>query len=451
MKQNYTHLAYALLSLAVEVAARERHTVDVASAQGISTPFSTTSQSDWAEGVWLWNKNGRHLIADLPKRCCPACGQDDARELFHSYDGYPYVECIPCGCWYVPLKVEAELFERFFSENPEAFGVLQRTLEGRITESSRRSNLDRIGAYLDKLVPMLSDASPLRYLDMGCGLGHSLQAARDRGLQATGIESSRECIALATQAGFEVFHVSDQPMQQQFNLISFWESLEHMVNPEAVLQDCHKHLAPNGLLAFSVPNQNSPMVRMQREDCSFINGGYDTPGHINLFSPETIGRLLDRCGYRLLALDGQYGLDLTELVSYAAGKQRGAYSLLQGQITHNNLSEENNVLLRTIGPPVALLERLALATPILFGFACRKEDAVHFAQPVLDYLKLRREKMLAHIRDIEPVPGDIALLQRQLTTAEDRIVILEDQLRVAHNPLRRLARFVRNKLTPPKG
>ncbi|MDZ4730687.1 MAG: class I SAM-dependent methyltransferase [Xanthomonadales bacterium] len=452
MKQNYNHLVFVLLRLAAEIAARETHAAEASSAYGISTPFSTTTQSDWAEGVRLWNESGRHLIAGLTKRHCPACGQDDARSLFQSYDGYPYVECIPCGCWYVPLKVEAELFERFFTENPKAFEVLQRTLEGRSTENSRQSNLERIGAYLDELIPLLSGTSPLRYLDMGCGLGHSLQAAHARGLQATGVESSRECIALSTKTGFKVFHVSDHGLQQQqFNLISFWESLEHMVEPATVLQDCLQHLAPNGLLAFSVPNQNSPLVRMQREDCSFVNGGYDTPGHINLFNPETIERLLDRCGYRLLALDGQYGLDLSELVSYALGKQRGAYSLLQGRVTDNKLSEENNYLLRSIGLPVALLERLALATPILFGFACRKEDAAHFEQRVSDYQKLRREKLLAHILEIEPVHGDIALLQSQLASTLNQVAILEDQLRVARNPLRRLVRFVRNLRNPPKG
>jgi len=452
MKQDRTHLVYVLLKLAAEVAVRAPHAVNATGNHGISTPFSTISQTDWAEGVRLWNEGGRHLITNLDKRFCPACGANEARPLFQSYDGYPFVECIPCGCWYVPLKVEAALFERFFAENPKAFEVLQRTLQGRSTETSHQSSLERIGAYLDALIPLLQSTGPLRYLDMGCGLGQSLQAAHARGLNAAGVESSRECIALATRAGFEVFHVSDQNLhRQEFDLISFWESLEHMVDPAAVLKDCLQMLAPNGLLAFSVPNQNSPLVRMQREDCSFVNGGYDTPGHINLFNPETIEQLLDRCGYRLLALDGQYGLDLTELVSYALGKQRGAYSMLRGRIMHNELSEDNNDLLRTIGPPIALLERLALATPILFGFACRREDAPHFGTPVSVYQERRREKLLAQIREMEPVSGDIALLQSQLTEARDRIVLLEDQLRVARNPLRRLVRFIRGKLKRPEG
>ncbi|MBX9903488.1 MAG: class I SAM-dependent methyltransferase [Burkholderiales bacterium] len=451
MNPNHNHLASALLRLANEAVSRAPVAAAKSSSHGITTPFSTASQSDWAEAVRLWNENGSHLIAGLAKRPCPACGQNDARSLFQSYDRYTFVECIPCGCWYVPQKVEAELFERFFSETPKAVEVMQRTLEGRRTEASRLSNLERIGAYLDQLIPLLSGTSGLRYLDMGCGLGQSLEAAQARGLQASGVESSRECITIASQAGLQVCHVSDNGLRQQkFNLISFWESLEHMVEPAAVLQDCLQHMAPNSLLAFTVPNQNSPPVRSQRGDCSVVNGGYDTPGHINLFNPETIERLLDRSGYTLLALDGQYGLDLSELISYFLGKQRGAYDLLQGRAVQSGLTEENHSLLRAIGPAYALLERITLTAPILFGFACRKGDAGHFASAVAQYKNKRRNQLLEQIDQMSPMPGDVALLQHQLTEAEGRIHLLEDELRVARNPLRRLVRFVRKTLNPPK-
>jgi SAM-dependent methyltransferase len=446
------HLASALLGLAAEFLARQPTGHGLSGGQNISTPFSTTSQSDWAEAVQHWNQNGRHLIADLPDRHCPACEHGEHRHLFQSYDGYPCVECLSCGCWSVPLKVEAELFERFFAHCPQAFEVVQRNLQNRQTEASKQSSLDRIGEYLDTLVPMLKSGDSLRYLDMGCGLGQSLLAARARGLQATGVESSRECIALAVQEGLEVIHASEDGLEgRQFHLISFWESLEHMVDPAAVLKDCATHLAPGGLLAFTVPNQNSPLVRSQREDCSFVNGGYDTPGHINLFNPATIERLLDRSGYSLLALDGQYGLDLSELVSYLLGKQRSAYTLLKGESVHNDLSEESNATLRAIGPAFAVLERLALITPIMFGFACRKKDTQIFSQLIADYRESRRERMLVQIRTLEPVPSDIAVLQQKWYAAVERINELEDQLRVARNPLRRLVRFVRSKLNTPKG
>lgn len=443
INHNHTHLAYVLLRLAADVAVRDPQKADASSDHRVSTPFSATSQSDWVEGVKLWNEYGKQLIRELPRRNCPACGQDKSRSLFESYDGYPFVECILCGCWYVPLKVEEELFQRFFSETPKAFEVLLRTLESRSTEASHRFSLERIGTYLDKLIPLLSGSGPLSYLDMGCGFGQSLQAAQARGLEAIGIESSRECISFAIKAGLKVFHVSEQDLQQKFDLVSFWESLEHMTDPAAVLQDCLKHLAPKGLLAFSVPNQNSPLVRLQRGDCSSINGGYATAGHINLFNPQTVDRLLDRSGYTLLALDGQYSLDMGELLSYLLGNQRSAYDLLQGRVVQNDLSEESNSLLRTIGPACALLERLTLTAPILFGFACRKDDIDYFAPALVKYRNDRRDQLLAQIQEMEVVPSNIGVLQQKLADAENHITDLEEQLRVIRDSPSLLARFVR--------
>lgn len=452
MSPNNDHLVSAILGLVAEILARQSSEHVSSGVQSISTPFSTTSQSDWAEAVHYWNNYGRHLIADLPDRHCPACEHEEYRHLFESYDGYQYVECLSCGCWYVPLKVEAELFERFFIHCPQAFAIVKRNFQSRQSEASKQSSLDRIGAYLDTLVPMLGNADSLCYLDMGCGLGQSLHAARARGLQGTGIESSRECIALAVQEGLEIFHISDNGLQnRKFHLVSFWESLEHMVDPAAVLKECAKHLAPGGLIAFTVPNQNSPLVRTQREDCSFVNGGYDTPGHINLFNPATIEKLLDRSGYSLLALDGQYSLNLGELISYLLGKQRSAYDLLQGKTVHSKLSMESNALLQAVGPVCALFERITLTAPILFGFACRKEDVGRLEPAIALYHQTRREQLHTKIRDMVPAANEMAALQLQWLEAVKRIEYLEVQLRVARNPLRRLVRFVRGKLNPPKG
>jgi SAM-dependent methyltransferase len=462
-------LTSGLLGVAAAYAAHES-TVSAASASDpISTPFSTVSLSDWAEAVGEWNAHGRHLIAGLAARDCPACGDRRRRHLFDSYDGYPHVECLACGCWYVPLKVEAELFDRFFVHCPKAQEVLQRAFQGRQTEASRQSSLERIGAYLDVLVPMLAHTQSPSYLDMGCGRGESLLAARERGLTALGVESSRECIGLGKGAGLEILHVCDPAWQaQRFDLISFWESLEHMDDPFLVLQQSAVRLAPKGLLAFSVPNQNCPLVRTQREDCSFVHGGYDTPGHINLFNPETIGRLLDRAGYHLLSLDGQYGMNLGELVSYLLCRHRGAYDLLRGHEVQARLSDEGVAILRSIGPAFSVLERVTLTTPILFGFACRKEDAGYFARAAAEHDERRRRQLLVQIESMQPGPPAAeqqhrwreameriqAQVQAQASELRDlraQLAGAREQLLISRNPLERLRRFIRGKSDRTKG
>src|SRR5947207_465875 len=99
---NMDDLAGPILSLA-ETLLSEAGREETQSIPALTTPFSNTTQADWAEAVQLWNEHGRTLISGLEPRDCPACGQNNKRELFVSYDGYPFVECCTCGCWYVPL------------------------------------------------------------------------------------------------------------------------------------------------------------------------------------------------------------------------------------------------------------------------------------------------------------------------------------------------------------
>ncbi|MCO7570123.1 methyltransferase domain-containing protein [Pseudomonas chlororaphis] len=361
----------------------------------IETPFSTMSQSDWAQAVDCWNRAGRPLIAQLEVRGCPACGAEhEQRPIFESYDGYGYEECGQCGCWYVPLKVDARLFEQFFTACPQAAEVLQRSFQKRLSAENLQADLARFNDYFSRLSLLFSGRQGLRYLDMGCGLGNSLIAAREHGFDGVGVESSRECLTICQESGLRVLHDEQKPAGV-FDLISFWESLEHMVDPAQMLRSCQQLLAENGVLAFTIPNLDSPLLRAQRGDCSVVHGGYDTPGHINLFGPGQVRHLLERCGFELLHMDGQYGMSLPELAAYMLGRHRGAADLLIGRGESQQLPAATRTLLNAIGPAISLLERFSLTTPILFVVACRQGDAAALAPQKSTMAQQRRAELLA--------------------------------------------------------
>ncbi|CAN5431844.1 hypothetical protein BH11PSE11_BH11PSE11_02570 [soil metagenome] len=399
-----------------------------AGSQKISTPFSNTTQADWAEAVQLWNREGRHLIGGLPARPCPACDASDSRHIFDSYDGYPYAECCRCGCWYVPLVVEASLFERYFESCPQAKALTGHSFSKRESEENSRADLARFNAYFDVLIPLFADLekkSAMRYLDLGCGLGHSLLAARERGMVAVGIDSDRQCIAIGRGQGLDIRHASEPMPTEKFHLISFWESLEHMADPADALLRCASLLDEDGVLALSVPNQNSPLVRIQRADCSFVTGGFDTAGHINLFNAGGIETLLDRCGYTLLHIDGQYGLNLIEIVSYLVGLNRGASDLLRGTAVDSGLPAIATALLQSVGPAVSLLERVSLTSPILFAIACRKSSAQRFEKSVAE-LQARHKAALLE---------EVAALSAVQTARDQALIDCQNQLKHIHDHL----------------
>ena len=445
-------LSVALLQFARDLLDDAPEQEAVSSAPVLETPFSNIAEPDWVEAVALWNAHGRPLIDGLARRDCPACGEARKRRLFESYDGYGYDECEACGCWYVPLRVEASVFEEFFSRCSEARAVAERSFRARETAEYTAACLDRIGGYLDAMAPLLRGEGPGRNLDVGCGLGHSLQAASARGMFAVGTESSAECLQIAHANGLDVRDAAEPLPAGPFRLITFWESLEHISDPREILTSCHDLLEPGGLVGFSVPNLLSPLLRLQRGDCSVVHGGYDTPGHINLFGPESLRLLFDRSGYELLDLDGQYGMNAFELLAYASGRHHGAHDLLAGRREARGLSESVMDAIRWAGPALTFLERMALLSPILVGIACRKDSAEKFRVGIAELEERRRKRIRADIEASMPPMTEVEALKWELATAQQRLeraerdnVLIRRFLKILRDPAAAMAGLRRRK------
>ena len=95
-------------------------------------------------------------------------------------------------------------------------------------------------------------------LDVGCGTGFALDAARARGLQTFGIELNPSAAEQARSRGHTVFSCLLQELDSRwygaFDLISLNQLLEHVPDPVALVKDCVRFLSPNGVIAIAAPN-----------------------------------------------------------------------------------------------------------------------------------------------------------------------------------------------------
>src|SRR4051794_38728877 len=98
----------------------------------IPPPFSMITLQNFRRTVALWNESGRRFIRQAPARSCPACGSSEADFLFETFDGYPTVECVDCGTWYIPRTVDYRLFEQFFERSPQARALAREMIEARL-------------------------------------------------------------------------------------------------------------------------------------------------------------------------------------------------------------------------------------------------------------------------------------------------------------------------------
>jgi SAM-dependent methyltransferase len=78
-----------------------------------------------------------------------------------------------------------------------------------------------------------------------------------------------------------------------FDLVTFWDTLEHLPNPREALSKARESARPSGWLALTVPNPDSVEARLFGQCWA----GWDIPRHLWWPSPEGLSRLLNETGW----------------------------------------------------------------------------------------------------------------------------------------------------------
>jgi hypothetical protein len=243
-----------------------------------------------------------------------------------------------------------------------------------------------------------------------------------------GVEADATAIAVARADGLPVAGLDDPIAAGPYDLLSFWETLEHIADPLGALQRFVPYLATDGLVAITVPNMGSPAARILRESCSWVHGGYNTPGHVNLFHPESLRRLLERAGLAVLEFDGQFSNNPIELAAYVACESRGAFDALEQSCAAGGLSHSTIAVLAETWPGVALLERMALASPILKAVACRRGREHQFREAIAERRRVREREMADTARALIATEPDYKAIAEALQAeVNKRDQLLQEQ------------------------
>lgn len=334
-------------------------------------PVSRAAAADFVRMIQLWVADRAGVPMAAPPRPCPACRSTASDFQFLSFDLYPYHSCRTCGTWFVPQVIDDGVFEAYYARVPEARRLSESMMAGR-DERTKDSDRTRFGHYFELLRPLIGDATP-RYLDIGCGVGHSVELASQLGWNARGEELSGVAVATAQAQGRNVGHPGTSPPGATYDVVSMFETLEHITDPDQVLADAVRALAPLGIVVITVPNRASFEVSVLRERCFHVFGGYEHVGHINLFDPRGLSALLERHGLSLMFTDGQFSSDLAQIYSHLTTNGQSVLSVIENGQMEFAVPEAAYTLLNNLGPASACLERALKRSPILIALACRTE------------------------------------------------------------------------------
>ncbi len=256
------------------------------------------------------NRGEANAENDYPRHC-PVCGGDRIRDLSLEHERWNLYECADCAVqfWWPMVHTEANYYQDtyFAVRDPLRRSFRLGWNHRRFTES-----------------PPHSPASEHSLLDIGCGSGTFLTAARDLGYEVHGLDLNQYAVQKAKElhnlenvfCGTLSVFLAQNP-GKRFDVVTLFEVLEHIDDPVGLMDQIRSILKPQGFIALSVPNAERFMIRRELSDFpphhltwwnaatlqTFLSSRSFSPARM-LIQPLTFARviygLLDSCSLPLI-------------------------------------------------------------------------------------------------------------------------------------------------------
>ncbi|MFN0205528.1 MAG: methyltransferase domain-containing protein [Planctomycetota bacterium] len=270
-------------------------------------------------------------LAEVP---CPLCGKTDTtirwkgRDRLMGVPGeYQVVQCKNCSFLYQsPRPHDEDIFLIYPPDYPayhpaEVEGhkllrgdgvkaaanryILSHSLGYKHLADERVSLLTKVAAFfrkpkVNKLVFPWTGKG--RMLDVGCSSGARMSSMKALGWTVAGIEFSEDVANVAKRDHENVFFgdILAAPFaDRSFDLVTCFHVLEHVTNPKDVMKRMVRWLAPGGMLVIELPNAASAGAARYGTHWFLL----DLPRHFHHFTPETLTKLAEDSGGRMVRVE----------------------------------------------------------------------------------------------------------------------------------------------------
>ncbi len=278
---------------------------------------------------------------------CPVCqSEKDERSYIETYvssfnnQEYKLYHCETCDLqWWEPLKIIPEFYEM---EGDEGYKIRHLGLIEEIGENHK---------MFFKYIPLKSG----RLLDVGCGDGVFLKEAQKAGFEVWGIDFDSKSIKVCQEKwGLKnTFVMSPQEFADfcqkeglKFDVITFFEVLEHQDKPVEFLEAIKSMLKPGGYIAGSVPNRESWLEEIAGRK---LYKGDFPPNHFLRFSKTALVNFYKRVGFTDVFVEAT-PVKTTEVVPYFQALITGnnINKLFRKAITTHELAGEGTTIFREL-------------------------------------------------------------------------------------------------------
>jgi SAM-dependent methyltransferase len=213
---------------------------------------------------------------------CPVCDAGRAVLLRRTPDGFALHDCIACGVGFSDPMRAADA--AWYASSP--------------LYTSAKALHQPIGWHHDRFLRVIGAGAGRHLLDVGCGTGAFLAAARERGFAPSGFDFDPEDIDIARlRHGLDDVRVSSwseyvaTSAERCFDVVTLFEVIEHVEDPRALLRGVGRLLRTGGVLGLSTPNRHRGIDPLCDGDLP--------PNHLTRWSVEALAGVVRGCGFEV--------------------------------------------------------------------------------------------------------------------------------------------------------
>jgi len=241
---------------------------------------------------------------------CNLCGADDAIVRYPStVDGgrihpegwsafactssgygqhHTIVQCRRCGLVYTnPRADRKDIVETY------------KAVEDRLYVEERQGRVLTFERHLKPLERITGPPNHRALLDVGCHIGVFVEIAAEHGWDAWGIEPSRWAVEQARQRGLNVIwgtlETANLP-EQGYDVITLWDVIEHLTDPQGAIKQAYRLLRPGGLLVIHTIDIDSMFARVLGRRWPWL-----MEMHLFYFSRRTLRTMLEQSGFEVIS------------------------------------------------------------------------------------------------------------------------------------------------------
>ncbi len=241
---------------------------------------------------------------------CPLCATEATEPVLRKQDRYgsnewfDVVRCTGCGLMRVNPRPPGAAIARYYNDtyswkaDEPVQGLLPRMIHG--AEHWYRFHLLRYEAR--KVLRFCRPRPGAEVLDVGCGSGDRLLVYRELGLEPYGVEISSAAAYARDHLGLRVRCGTLRTAayeNDQFDLVTLYNVLEHLHEPNEELDEIHRILRPGGCLVIEVPNADCLQFRLFGARWSAL----DVPRDLAYWTVPRLRRMMDKHRFEVTRVD----------------------------------------------------------------------------------------------------------------------------------------------------